>query len=56
MVLGLAYLVSWIPVLLTGRQAPAIVSFIGGLYRWTIRVAAYGLLLSGTYPPFGFGD
>lgn len=55
-VLGLLFLVSWIPVLVNGRQNGAIVSFIGGFYRWTARVAAYGLLFSGTYPPFGFGD
>ena len=55
-VLGLLYLVTWIPVLVSGRQATSIVSFIGGYFRWTVRVAAYGLLFSGTYPPFGFGD
>ena len=55
-VLGLLYVVTWIPDLVSGRQAPAIVSFIGGVHRWSIRVTAYGLLLSGTYPPFGFGD
>jgi len=52
----LVYLVTWIPVLVSGRQAASIVSIIGGFYRWTIRVAAYGLLLSGTYPQFGLGD
>jgi hypothetical protein len=51
-VLGLLFLVSWAPVLATGRQAGAIVTFIGGFYRWTYRVMAYGLLLTGTYPPF----
>jgi hypothetical protein len=55
-VLALLFLVSWIPVLLSGRQATAIVNFIAGYLRWTYRVLAYGLLLTGKYPPFSFAD
>jgi hypothetical protein len=55
-VVGLLFLVNWIPVLLNGRQSSAIVNFMVGFYRWTFRVLAYGLLLTGKYPPFGFGD
>jgi Domain of unknown function (DUF4389) len=55
-VVGLLFLVSWIPVLVNGRQATAIVTFMTGFYRWTLRVLAYGLLLTGTYPPFSFDD
>jgi hypothetical protein len=55
-VLGLLFLVNWIPVLINGRQAPAIVNFVAGFYRWTFRVAAYALLLTSTYPPFSLND
>jgi hypothetical protein len=55
-VVGLLFLVSWIPVLVNGRQATAIVTFMTGFYRWTLRVLAYGLLLTGKYPPFSFDD
>jgi hypothetical protein len=49
-------LVTWVPVLINGRQADSIVRFFGGFYRWTTRVAAYALLLTGKYPPFSFDD
>ncbi|HEY3165399.1 MAG TPA: DUF4389 domain-containing protein [Candidatus Limnocylindrales bacterium] len=55
-VLALLFLVSWIPVLLNGRQASAIVDFTSGFYRWSTRVVAYGLLLTGSYPPFSLSD
>jgi hypothetical protein len=55
-VLGLLFLVSWIPVLVNGRQSEAIVTFLAGFYRWTTRVTAYAILLTGTYPPFRLGD
>jgi len=55
-VLGIALwfvsLVAWAPILVNGRQADVIVRFFGGLYRWTTRVAAYGLFLTDQYPPF----
>jgi hypothetical protein len=53
---GLLSLVTWIPVLLNGRQAPAIVNFLAGVYRWAARVGAYALLITGKYPPFSFSD
>lgn len=51
-VVFIALLVVWIPVLLTGRFPGWGYSIIGGFYRWYIRVAAYLLLLAGPYPPF----
>lgn len=51
-VVGLGVLVTWIPVLVGGRQADAFVGLYGGYYRWLVRVAAYGTLVSGRYPPF----
>jgi Domain of unknown function (DUF4389) len=53
---GLLVIVSWIPVLLSGRQADSIVSYVGGYYRWAARVASYALLLTGKYPPFRLGQ
>ncbi len=47
-----AILVSWIPVLLTGRFPGWGYSIIGGFYRWYIRVVAYQYLMVGPYPPF----
>lgn len=55
-VIGILILVSWVPVLLRGRQAEAIIRWVGGYYRWAVRVAAYGFLLTGTYPPFRLAD
>lgn len=45
-------LFSWLPILLNGRQADSVVRIVGGFYRWTLRVGAYALLLTGRYPPF----
>ena len=49
---GFLVLVSWIPVLVSGRQAEAIVDYFAAVYRWSVRVGAYAMLLTGTYPPF----
>jgi hypothetical protein len=53
---GLLVLVSWIPVLVAGRQADGIVDFVAGVYRWSNRVGAYALLITGKYPPFRLSD
>ncbi len=53
---GLIAWVSWIPVLVNGRQADAIVDYVSGVYRWSTRVGSYALLLTGTYPPFRLGE
>ena len=47
-----AILVTWIPVLLTGRFPGWGYSILGGFYRWYVRVIAYLLLMVGPYPPF----
>jgi hypothetical protein len=54
--LSLLFVVSWIPVLVNGRQADWIVGYFAGFYRWSTRAAAYALLLTGTYPPFRWSD
>lgn len=55
-VVAFLILVSWVPVLINGRQAGAIVQWVGGFYRWVIRVSSYALLLTGRYPPFRLED
>jgi hypothetical protein len=49
-------LFTWVPVLLNGRTADWVVRWIGGFYRWSIRVSAYAFLLTGKYPPFSLED
>lgn len=51
-IVSLLTAISWIPVLITGRQADFIVQIVGGYYRWSARVTAYSLLLTAAYPPF----
>jgi hypothetical protein len=55
-VVGFLILVSWVPVLFRGHQAGVIIQWVGGLYRWAIRVSAYAFLLTGRYPPFRLED
>ncbi len=52
LVVWIVFLVSWIPVLLTGHQASLVYTIVGGYLRWLMRVLAYVLLLSSRYPPF----
>ena len=54
-VLGFVMLVSWIPVLVNGRQAEFVYTIIGGYLRLATRVGGYVLLMTGKYPPFGPG-
>ena len=49
-------LVSWIPVLVQGRQAPFITQIVGGTMRLWARAALYALLGTGSYPWFGIGN
>ncbi len=52
----LATLLTWIPVLLTGRYPGWGYTLVGGYLRWATRVGAYVTLLSGTYPSFTGAD
>jgi hypothetical protein len=51
-VAALMVLVTWIPVLILGRFPGWGYRWIGGFMGWSVRVQAYFLLLTGTYPPF----
>jgi Domain of unknown function (DUF4389) len=54
-VVWLAMLVTWIPVLFTGRFPGWGYDLIGGFFRWYLRVTAYLFLMAGPYPPFSTG-
>jgi hypothetical protein len=47
---------TWVPVLITGRQADTIYTLVGGFNRWYLRVLAYQLLMVDRYPPFSLGE
>ena len=53
---GILWLVTWIPVLFLGRQADLIYTIVGGFTRWWFRVLAYQLLMVDRYPPFSLGE
>jgi hypothetical protein len=46
----------WLPVLILGRQSDLMYTIVGGYTRWTLRVAAYMLLMVDRYPPFSLGE
>ncbi len=54
-VVGIALLFSWIPVLLLGRYGNWAYDIVGGYLRWSYRVYAYALCMVGPYPPFSTG-
>lgn len=59
-VLGIAAVIclylSWIPVLLMGRQAGLVYALVGGWLRYIVRVGAYLFLLTDRYPPFSLSN
>jgi hypothetical protein len=52
LIVSILLLVSWIPILFTGRQAPFIYQLVGTTIRLSIRAALYALLTTGRYPWF----
>ena len=54
--LGIAWafttVVAWFAILFTGRLPEGLARFGVGVFRWSIRVEAYLLLLRDEYPPF----
>ena len=53
---GFLGLVTWLPVLLTGRYADWAYRIVGGYIRWQNRITCYLLLMTGPYPPFSLDD
>ncbi len=49
-------LISWIVIVITGRIPSGLLGFATGLVRWSVRLNAYGSLLTGVYPPFSIGE
>lgn len=49
---GLSILVTWIPILFTGRFPGWAMDLYEITYRWSVRIAAYAMLMAAPYPPF----
>jgi hypothetical protein len=50
-----AYIIAWFSIVFTRTYPPGIFNFVAGSQRWSTRVAAYVMLMTEEYPPFGLG-
>jgi hypothetical protein len=48
--------IGWFGALFTGRLPGFAADFLAGYLRWQSRVTAYGILLTGQYPPYTLDD
>lgn len=49
---GLATVITWFAILITGEYPRTLFDFNVGVLRWSTRVSIYVLLMSDVYPPF----
>ena len=50
---ALCVIIAWLAILVTGRYPRGLFDFVTGVFRWTLRVWAYAILLTtDRYPPF----
>lgn len=48
--------IAWFAILFTGKYPRGMADFVTGFLHWSVRLGAYGSLLTGAYPPFASGD
>jgi Domain of unknown function (DUF4389) len=54
-VAGIAVVIAWFAIVLTGRYPRSLYDFVAGFTRMLARVTAYAALVCDPYPPFGGG-
>jgi uncharacterized protein DUF4389 len=53
---GITTVIAWFAILFTGRYPAGLYHFALGVFRWSVRVEAYLLLLRDEYPPFALDE